>query len=403
MIEFDEACKLIFAKTNQLGTDKRFIEQAIGWVLAQDVVSPISVAPFRNSAMDGFAVKSEWLTECSEDSPRTIPIGSTSFAGESISHSATDMQTLKVMTGARVPDGFDAVVPFEETEYNENEVQFFRPAISGRHIREPGEDIALGQELYSRGVVLGRFDVGILATIGLRSVLTYRKPSIMIIGTGDELTNPGEELTGDRIYDSNTFTILSLVTPFCDQAERVCRVPDKEEELREALSSQHDVIVTSGGVSAGERDLVVDIAESCGWQRVFHKVHIKPGKPVYFAVRDKQVLFGLPGNPLSAAVTCSVFVIPALKKMGGSTDYRLRTKPATLEQKAVRRPGRKLIWPGFIRYEGSRAVASLSPKKSSAALTALLGTDGLIIQDAADARSGEVAVEVIPWSHILGY
>ncbi len=280
MIEFDEACELVFERINQLGTDQRLIEHSIGCVLAQDVVSPISVAPFRNSAMDGFAVKSEWLTECSEDSPRTIPIGPTSFAGESASHSVTNKQTAKVMTGARVPDGFDAVVPFEETEYSEDEVQFFRPTVPGRHVRQPGEDIARGQELYTRGAVLGRFDIGILATIGLRSVLTCRKPSIMIIGTGDELTNPGEELTGDRIYDSNTFTILSLVAPFCDQAERVCRVSDKKEELREALSSQHDVIVTSGGVSAGERDLVVDIAESCGWQRVFHKVHIKPGKPV---------------------------------------------------------------------------------------------------------------------------
>jgi molybdopterin molybdotransferase len=257
--------------------------------------------------------------------------------------------------------------------------------------------------LYSTGAVLGRFDIGILATIGLRSVLTYRKPSLMIIGTGDEITNPGEELTGDKIYDSNTFTILSLVTPFCDRAERVCRVPDKKEELREALSSQHDVIVTSGGVSAGERDLVVDIAESCGWQRVFHKVQIKPGKPVYFAVRDKQILFGLPGNPLSAAVTCSIFVIPALKKIGGFADYRLRTRPAALEQETIRKSGRKLIWPGFIRYEGSRTVARFSPKKSSAALTALLGTDGLIIQDATDTGAEDVNVEVIPWNHILGY
>jgi molybdopterin molybdotransferase len=403
MIEFDEACKLILENTSQLGTEQRLIEHAVGWVLAQDVVSSISVAPFRNSAMDGFAVKSEWLSECSEDSPRTIQIGPTSFAGESASHSVTGRQTPKVMTGARVPDGFDAVVPFEETEYNENEVQFFKPAIPGRHIREPGEDIAQGQKLYSRGAVLGRFDIGVLATIGLRSVLTYRKPSIMIIGTGDEIANPGEELTGDKIYDSNTFTILSLVTPFCDRAERICRVPDREEQLQEALGSQHDVVVTSGGVSAGERDLVVDIAESCGWQRVFHKVHIKPGKPVYFAVRDKQILFGLPGNPLSAAVTCSVFVIPALKKMGGFADYRLRTKPATLAQEAIRKSGRKLIWPGFIRDEAGRTVASFSPKTSSAALTALLGTDGLIIQKPTDAGPGDVTVEVIPWSHILEY
>jgi molybdopterin molybdotransferase len=401
VIEFEEACELIFENTNQLGTDKRLIENAIGWVLAQDVVSPISVAPFRNSAMDGFAVKSQWLQLCSVDGPASIPIGPTSFAGGSISHHVTGRHALKVMTGARVPDEFDAVVPFEETDYSEDEVRFFKPAIPGQHIRQPGEDVVRGQKLYSAGTMLGRLDIGILATIGLRSVLTHRRPSIMIISTGDELKNPGEELSGDSVYDANTFMILSLVAPYCDRVESVCCVPDREEQLQNALRSPHDVIVTSGGVSAGERDLVVDIAESCGWQRVFHKVRIKPGKPVYFAVRKKQVLFGLPGNPLSAAVTCSVFLIPALRKMAGFTDYRLCPKSATLARDGYRKSERKLIWPGFIAQEAGHTVASFSPKKSSAALTALLGTDGLVIQDSANVGSQDVIVEVIPWSHIL--
>ncbi len=401
MIEYDEACELIFKKTNQLGTDDRLIEDAIGCVLARDIVSPISVAPFRNSAMDGFAVRSQWLEECSANSPRAIPVGPTSFAGRPALHYAADSHALKVMTGARVPDEFDAVVPFEETEYNNDEARFFRPAVPGQHIRPPGEDITRGQKLYTEGTTLGRLDIGILATIGLRTVMTYRKPSLRIIGTGDELTDPGEELVGDRIYDANTFTILSLVAPYCDRVERICRVPDSKEELQEALDSPHDVIVTSGGVSVGERDLVIDIAESCGWQRVFYKVRIKPGKPTYFAVRGKQILFGLPGNPLSAAVTCSVFLIPALKKMVGLTDYRLRPKPADLPPEESRKPDRKLIWPGFIRKEAGHTTARFSPKKSSGSLTALLGTDGLIIQDTTGVESGDVTVKVIPWSDIL--
>lgn len=401
MIEFDEACELVFENTSRLGTDERLIENAIGHVLAQDVMSPINVAPFRNSAMDGFAVKSHWLVECSADNPISIPIGSTSFAGGTISHYNTDSRTLKVMTGARVPDEFDGVVPFEETTYDGSQAQFFKPVAPGQNIRLAGEDIVCGQKLYAEGAILGRLDVGILATIGLRSVLTHRKPSIMIIGTGDELTNPGEELADGRIYDANTFTILSLVAPYCDRMERLCRVPDRKGELEEALCSTHDVIVTSGGVSAGERDLVVDIAESCGWQRVFHKVRIKPGKPIYFAVRKKQVLFGLPGNPLSAAVTCSVFLISALKKMAGFTEYRLRPKPAALPPEEIRKSGRKLIWPGFIREEANRTVVHFSEKKSSASLTALLGTDGLIIQDATDTDAGDISIKAIPWSEIL--
>ncbi len=401
MIEFNQACELIFENSNQLGTEERLIENAVGWVLAQDVVSPINVAPFRNSAMDGFAVKSQWLKECSADSPKVIPISSTSFAGNSVSIPNAEMHTLKIMTGAEVPDEYDAVVPFEDTDYNDVEVRFFKPTPPGRHVRQPGEDIVRGQKLYTAGTMLGRFDIGVLATIGLRSVLIYRKPSVMIVGTGDELTNPGEKLADGRIYDSNTFTILSLVEPYCSKVERITCVQDVKNEIEKTLRLPHDVIVTSGGVSAGERDLVVDIAELCGWQRIFHKVRIKPGKPVYFAVRGKQVLFGLPGNPLSGAVTCSVFLIPALKKMAGFTDYQLRPKPATLAPEAIRKSKRKLIWPGFIREETDRTVVSFSPKKSSAALTALLETDGLIIQDTSQAGSGDVIIEAIPWSDIL--
>jgi len=299
--------------------------------------------------MDGFAVKSSWLEKCSPDNPVVIPISSTSFAGSPASNINTDTHILKVMTGARIPDEFDAVVPFEDTDYGKDEVRFLKPTVRGKHIREPGEDITRGQKLYSKGMMLGLLDIGILATIGLRSVMTVRKPSMAILGTGDELTEPGEDLIGDKIYDANTFAIYSLAAPFCCKTDRVCQVADTKEELRKALDLPHDVIVTSGGVSMGERDLVTQIAESCGWQRVFHKVRIKPGKPVYFAVRGKQILFGLPGNPLSAAVTCSIFLIPALKKMAGFTDYRLRSMPASLAPESVRKSKRKLIWPGFFK------------------------------------------------------
>jgi len=401
MIEFDEACDLILENTHKLGPEPRLIENSIGYVLAQDVVSPINVAPFRNSAMDGFAIESGWLKECSRNNPVTLPIGPTSYAGNSASGNISDRRSLKVMTGARVPAGFDAVVPFEETEFNEKEVRFFAPVIPGHHVREPGEDVTRGQKLFSEGAKIGRLDIGILANIGLRSVQTYRKPAVSIVGTGDELIDPGQELTGDHIYDSNTFTIQAMIAAFCEKTERFCRVPDREKEILKALDSPHDVIVTCGGVSAGERDLVVDMAESCGWQRVFHKVNVKPGKPAYFAIRGKQLLFGLPGNPLSAAVSASVFLVPALKKMSGMADHRLKTNPAILPPGESRKTGRKLIWPGFFSQEGGRTVARFSPKKSSSALSSLIGTDGLIIQEAGKGTAEDNAVEIVFWDDLL--
>ncbi len=401
MIEFEQACDQIFDHTRCLGSEDRLIEAAVDCILAEDITSTINVSPFRNSAMDGFAVRSEWLSECSEDRPLTLAIGPTTFAGDTTAAQAPALQAPKVMTGAIVPPGYDAVVPFEHTAYDDREVTFHQPIAPGANVRQPGEDITRGQKLYSRGSLLGPLDIGVLATIGKRTVSTYRRPSMLILGTGDELTSPGDDLVEGRIYDSNTFTIQALVSPFCERVERVCGVRDREQEIEKALGSTHDIIVTTGGVSAGERDLVVDMAEATGWQRVFHKVRIKPGKPIYFATRGRQLLFGLPGNPLSTAVTCCVFLIPALKKMIGMKDYRLALQPARLAPEAIRKSGRKLIWPGLIRSEAGQIVASFSPKKSSAALTALQGTDGLVFQSATDENRENVRVEVIPWDHIL--
>jgi molybdopterin molybdotransferase len=401
MIEFEQACDHIFAHSRPLGSEDRLIETAIGCVLDEDITSPIDVSPFRNSAMDGFAVKSEWLSACSESQPLTLQIGSTTFAGDAATAEAMQSQPSKIMTGAMVPSECDAVVPFEHTEYDDHQVTFSRSIASGANVRQPGEDITQGQKLFSKGKTLGPQDIGVLATIGMRTVSTFRRPSVLILGTGDELTNPGDKLVDGKIYDSNTFTLQALISPFCERVERVCGVRDVKEEITRALDSSHDVIVTAGGVSAGERDLVVAMAELAGWERVFHKVRIKPGKPVYFAVRDRQLLFGLPGNPLSTAVTCSVFLIPALKKMIGAENYRLPLQPASLAAEAIRKGKRKLIWPGMIKREAGKVEASFSPKKSSAALTALLETDGLVFQDSTDGRRNDVKVEVVSWDHIL--
>ena len=401
MIEFEDACDLILENTPRLETENRAIEDLTGYVLARDVVSPIDVAPFKNSAMDGFAVKSEWLINCSKDNPVSLPIGATVLAGATGPEAVPDRHAAKIMTGAPVADDCDAVVPFEETTHDGDVVQFTAPAESGQHIRSPGEDIRRGQKLYSEGARMGQLDIGILATIGMRSATVYRKPAVFTVVTGDELIQPGEELTRNHIYDANTFTLIGLMRRFCGTIERISCVPDRRDELTKALDSEHDVIVASGGVSAGERDFVVKTAESCGWKTIFHKVRIKPGKPVYFAIRGQQLLLGLPGNPLSAAVTCSVFVIPALKKMAGRTDSRLRPYPAILAPGEGRKTGRKLIWPGFTREEGGRTVARFSPKKSSAALTALLGTDCLVIQDAPETAPGETAVTYLSWGELL--
>jgi molybdopterin molybdotransferase len=401
MIELEEASDLIFGNVHTIGIEERAIEEAVGCAPAEDIVSTINVSPFRNSAMDGFAVKSSWLAECSADHPLSFSYGRTIFAGDADVPAGAGEDAVKVMTGGRVPDGYDAVVPIEDAEYDDSSVRFFKPVVPGRHVREAGEDIARGQLLFAKGSVLSRLDIGILATIGLPAVKTYRKPSMVVIGTGNELLDPGEELTEGKIYDSNSYTIAALASPYCRSVECIRRVPDRREELRKVLESQHDVIVTVGGVSVGDRDYVVEMAEAGGWRRIFHKVHIKPGKPVYFAVRGKQVLLGLPGNALSSTVTCCMFLIPALKKIAGFTEYRSQRRPVFLSPDEFRKSKRLLIWPGSTQEENGRAVARFSPKTSSAALTALKETHGLIIQNCKKPETEDAQVDFIPWNQIL--
>ncbi len=402
MISFDKASQLIFEAVEELGPTTSKIEDAVGHALYEDIVSPLNVAPFRNSAMDGFAVRSEWLTGCSDDNPITLPIENTIFAGDAETKPPRHQHVTKVMTGAPVPKGYDTVVKFEDTSYDDRTAVFTKPAQAGENIRLPGEDITQGQLLFRKRHVVQALDIGILASIGLSEVSVFRKPKVLAASTGNELVPPGEPLGAGKIYNSNGYTIAALIRPFSSAVDQSPILSDDDASLQAALSSDHNVIVTSGGVSAGERDNVIKAAESCGWTTIFHKIRIKPGKPVYFAHKGKQLLFGVPGNPLSTAVTCCVFVIPALKKMAGYRQYELCPAPARLSSQSARKGGRTLIWPGMIRQNGSDTVAEFSPKTSSAALSAVLDTDGLIFQDAPrDSTSPTVKVEVVRWQQIF--
>ncbi|MFQ5606878.1 MAG: molybdopterin molybdotransferase MoeA, partial [Candidatus Zixiibacteriota bacterium] len=381
-----------------------------GHNLSEDIVSGIDVVPFRNSAMDGFAVSSRWLAGCASSSPLSLPYTPALFAGQDASSINNYGQPLKIMTGAQVPDQFDAVIKVEDVAFDEDKVTFTSETKPGANVRERGEDIARGSLLYEKGRMIGPLDIGILASVGLRTVSVVRKPSALIVITGDELVEPGLQLKAGEIYNSNRRTIRALIGGFCgeikiagaaDAPGAAGAIGDDPGSLASALSAGSigsEVVVSTGGVSAGDRDYLIGAAESAGWTSVFHKVAIKPGKPFYFARRDSQLLFGLPGNPLSAAVTCAVFVIPALKKLMGRPEFLPAPSPARLE--SPRRPvgDRTLIWPGKITALDSYTRASLSGKTSSASLSALLDSDGLIIQHSS--QNGE-NVETLSWNQIL--
>ena len=400
MISFAQATKLISDNVSVNRSVKISIRDVVGHVLAEEIVSGITVVSFRNAARDGFAVRSVWLSTCSESEPLTMPYHKTAFAGDSETAGFSEGVAVKIMTGAPVPDGYDSVVQFEDTKYDDRYVEFHLPIDQRANVREPGEDITQGQKLFARGDRLGQLGIGTLARIGAAEVSVYERPSVHIATTGNELAPPGTPLEPGQLYNSNLYTLEAIVSAFSRSIHLDASVGDSDEQLRRLMESTADVIITSGGVSAGERDLVIGVAEAAGFESLLHKVRIKPGKPFYFAKRKQQLLFGLPGNPLSTAVTCAVLVLPALKKMCGWSDYALRPVPAQLSPDSMRKSDRLLIWPGTFKHEGGEIIAEFSDKRSSAALSALLGSDGLIIQSAFNDNAAP-KIEVIPWNQIL--
>lgn len=395
MKTYSEAVAIISDAVKRLDSVQLSLENASNYILSENIISPVEVAPYRNSAMDGFAIAFEDI----ESIPFTFPIRAISYAGDSEIQSYKKKTALKLMTGAPVPERYDTVIKKEDTTFNEAEVTFNEPISKGQNVRLPGEDIKIGEPIYRSGQVINRLHIGIFASIGLDKIRVFRKPNILILSTGNELVELGNPLRFGQLYNSNSYTLRSMLAPFSNSITVDSILLDEPVGVSKALTQEYDVIITSGGVSVGDKDFIPKMAEQCGWNNKLHRVAIKPGKPLFFAKKNKQYLFGLPGNPLSTSVTCACFVIPAFKKMIGLKEYSLQTTPAKLNKTTTAKGGRTLIWPGKIFSKNGSVSASFAPKKSSAALSALLDTDGLIFQYGSDNLSPRI--EVATWQQIL--
>lgn len=397
MKTYAEAVDIISQTVQKSKTVKIPIEKSAHYILAQDVVSTVTVAPYRNSAMDGFAVAYADIKPI----PFSLPVHAVTYAGDSDQYSYKPNTAIKIMTGAPVPEGYDTVIQVEHTTFTNNEVTFHKEIKKNQNVRLPGEDIKENDIILKAGEQVNPLYIGILASIGMTEVEVYKKPNVLVLSTGNELVEPGNALQFGQLYNSNSYTIRSMLAPFCESITVDSIVLDERKSVISALSQDYDIIITSGGVSAGDKDFIPEIAEQCGWVKKLHKASIKPGKPIFFAKRDNQYLFGLPGNPLSTAVTCACFVIPAIKKMIGIKNYKIPTTPALLSKDSIIKSGRTLIWPGKIFSENSNLMASFANKKSSAALSALLQTDGLIFQYTSHDKPTKI--EITYWDEILHF
>jgi molybdopterin molybdotransferase len=294
---------------------------AQGCVLAEDVAARGSLPGFTNSAMDGYAVRAQDVAGASPDAPVLLPVVNDIAAGNTAPLSLAPGQTMRIMTGAPMPRGADAVVPVEATDGGVVRVQVTVPSVVGQHVREEGDDIHAGDVVLRRGTLLGPGQIALLAAAGLSRIRVVPRPRVVILSTGDELVEVGASPSFGQIVDSNSVMLSAAVTAVGATPFRVGGVPDDARVLKDTLEGQlvrADAIVTTGGVSMGAFDTVKEVLSRVGTMQ-FDKVAMRPGMPQGFGVLGEGAVpvFTLPGNPVSALVSFHVFVAPALRALAG--------------------------------------------------------------------------------------
>jgi molybdopterin molybdotransferase len=325
LLSIQEALSRILARARPLEGEAVDIGAAAGRVLAEPVRSTVDLPPFDSSAMDGYAVRAA-------DTPGDLPVVERIAAGRPATGALEQGDAMAIATGGEVPEGADAVVPFEVVSEQEGVLHVPDEVAAGAHIRPRGGDLRNGETVSEAGVRLGAAHVAALAAGGAARLTVARRPRVAVLTTGTELRPPGSELAPGQIYDSNGPMLAALVRSAGGEPEQLQAVADDADAHRDALRRglEHDVLVSSGGVSVGPHDLVRGTGAELGVEEVFWRIAMRPGKPLWFGVRGDTLVFGLPGNPVSSLVCFELFVRPALLALQGHRSPEPPFEPGTL-------------------------------------------------------------------------
>jgi molybdopterin molybdotransferase len=357
--------------------------EAHGLPVCEDIASSMDLPAFDNSAMDGYAVFFDDVATASEDHPVYLPVVGEMAAGQTKLFALSPGTSVRIMTGAPVPHGADAVVPVEWTDGGVAQVRITQAPTRGQHIRLRGEDIRTGDILLEDGTVLGPRQLGLLASVGRSQVRARPRPRVVIMSTGSELREPGTPLGHDSIYDANSYMLAAAARAAGAIAYRVGIVSDDPEEFRNALSDQlvrADMVVTSGGVSKGQFDVVKEVLSELGTV-AFGEVAMQPGKPQGFGVvgEDDTPVFTLPGNPVSAYVSFELFVVPALRKMMGLAPLNRPLVRARITREVPSIAGRRQFLRGSFEPRVGGSVVTPVGGPGSHLMGGLAGSNALIV------------------------
>lgn len=369
----EEALKIVLDSIKVLGTERIPMQDSYGRVLAEDIHSGIYLPPWDNSAMDGYAVRWEDIKEALKDRPANLRIVGDVRAGMMPDKPVRQGEAIRIMTGAPVPNGADTVVRVEDTKYDGDVVTIFRAGKKGENIRKRGENVKKGDPVLEKGTLIGPGQLGSLAMVGKPVVTVYRRPTVMVMSTGDELADLDEALTENKIPNSNSYAVASQVLDAGGVPYNLGIARDNKESLREKIGQglAGDMLIVSGGVSVGQYDFVKDILKEYGIDMKFWTVGIRPGHPIAFGTVGDRPIFGLPGNPVSTMVTFEVFARPALLKMGGHTSIFRPVVDAVAEEEFSDRPGRTHYVRSLVRYENGKYYVRSTGTQGSGVLMSM--------------------------------
>lgn len=381
MISIAEAIAHVLSAVVPMPVEEVGLARAVGRVLGEDVRAPFDIPPFANSQMDGFAVRSADLQAAGEASPVGLKLRGTIAAGDRPGGVVGPGEALRIMTGAPIPDGADAVVKVEDAGTEGTTVRFRHAPKEGEFIRPVGEDLRAGEHVLLPGRLLRAADIGLLASIGKPTLRVRTRPRVAVMATGDELVALGTTLEPGQIYNSNAYALAAAVEEIGAAATILGVVRDDRAALRAAFAATRgfDAILSTGGVSVGDFDFVKQIMDDIGLERRFWQVAQKPGKPITFAARDGQLYFGLPGNPVSSLVCFVLYVAPALRRALGLEEVFAPTVEVEMEHGVGTARGLCELVRCTLRRDGRRLLAAPTGTQSSGVLRSLSLADCLAI------------------------
>jgi molybdopterin molybdotransferase len=415
LISVEQALEKVLEHIEVLGAEDAPILGCLGQVLAEDVISEINIPPLDNSAMDGYAVRAADTKGASPKSPRILRVIDTVVAGSVPKSKVEPGTAIKIMTGAPIPKGADAIVKFEDTdqsgrEKSSSEIGILAEVVPGMDVRRAGEDVAKGSLVLEEGTVIRPAEVGILASLGRKMVKVARRPIVAILATGDEVVDITQSLPKGKIYNSNSYSLASLVMRYGGIPQILGIAADVEDSLinRLHLGLDADMLITSGGVSLGDYDIVRDVLAKEG-EIVFWRVRQKPGKPLAFGMINalgegggarKIPLFGLAGNPVSAMLNFELFARPAMLKMMGRKKLDKPVIEAIMEEPVKNADGRRVFARAVVRKRDGKYFARLTGPQGSGILTSMMLANGLVVvpEDRPGVKKGDsVSVIMLDW------